>query len=107
MDRIDEYVRLARSWGELMEEGDSDLANALYERVERQFQQITQANQEKQLFDRAESTNDAACFFIASHLGKRDPFRARKLYERLVHSSKPFIAMSAEHILRELNSPGR
>lgn len=106
MNPVDEYIRLAESWGTSMDDGDSDTANSLYDRIQEAFHRLCQMNQENELFDRADATNDAACFFIASHLKERDQPRAIRLYERLTRSSQWFVAMSAEHILSEMTAHG-
>ena len=102
MNGVDDYIRLAGAWGASMEDGDSDTANSLHDRVQEIFRRVCQTNQQNALFDRADTTNDAACFFIASHLKDMDPSRARRLYGRLAHSPLPFVAMSAKHILGEM-----
>ena len=106
MNAVDEYIRLAESWGASLEDGDSDTANLLYDRIQDAFQYLCQTKQEKPLFDRADSVNDAACFCIASHIKENDHSRAVTLYERLTRSSQPFISMSAKHILSELIADG-
>jgi hypothetical protein len=106
MNAVDEYIRLAESWGASMQDGDSDTANSLYDRIQQAFQRLCQMNQENELFDRADTTSDAACLFIASHLKERDQPRAIKLYQRLARSSEWFVAMSAQHILSEAAARG-
>jgi len=105
MNAVDEYIRLADAWERSMEEGDSDTANTLHDRLLEVFQSISRKKQEDALFDRADTTNDAACFFIASHLKERDARRALGLYERLIRSPHPFIVMSAKHIVKEMAGP--
>ena len=85
-----------------MEDGDSDTANSWHDRIQEVFQYLCQTKQENVLFDRADTTNDAACLFIASHLKGRDQRRAIRLYERLADSPLPFVAMSAKHIVKAL-----
>jgi hypothetical protein len=106
MNAVDEYIRLADAWGASMEDGDSDAANSLHDRIQEVFQYLCQTKHENDLFDRTDTTNDAACFFIASHLKERDQRRAIGLYERLTRSSQPFVAMSAKYILSEMTADG-
>src|SRR5258708_6373598 len=102
MNAVDEFIRLAETWGAALEAGDSETANALHERLRSLFGQISRLKHEADLFDHVDRANDAACFCIASFVKERDQPLAIKLYERLAKSSQPLIAMLAEHILREL-----
>jgi hypothetical protein len=106
MNDIDEYIQLADAWGAAIENEDSNTANSLHDRAQGLFQYLRETNQEKALFDRADTTTDAACFFIASHLKERDQRKAASLYERLARSSLPFIAMSSKQILNEMAVKG-
>ena len=106
MGPVDEYIRLAGAWGVALESGDSDTANLLHDRIQKIFQDISQTQQANALFDRADATSDAACFFIASHLKESDRSRAIRLYQRLTHSSLPFVGLSAKHALKEMTAFG-
>jgi len=110
MSAVDIYVQLAESWGRAMEEGDSDAANSLHERIQKVFQEICDLQQKAALFDRADSASDAVCFFITSHLRERDPERALRLYQRLNLSVLPFVSLSTHCILNEMErelKPGK
>lgn len=102
MSTIDEYIRLASDWGSAMDEGDSDKANLLHDHIQKLFEHIRETQNEWALFEQAGQVGDEACFFIASHLKDRDKARAIALYSRLEQSSKPFVAVSAKYILKEL-----
>jgi hypothetical protein len=102
MNQVDEYLQLATKWGEALENGDSDAANVLYDRIQGLFQHLCDAKQEEALFGKAEFVRDAACLFIASHLKDRDPSRAMRLYQRLTQSDLPFVSLSAKHALIDL-----
>ena len=104
MSTIDEYIRLASDWGLAMNKGESDTANLLHDHIQKLFEDICNAQNESMLFDRADLVSDEACFFIASHLKNRDEPRAIALYDRLERSSKPFVAISAKYILKDLKS---
>ena len=106
MEAIDEYIRLAEAWGTALEAGDSEAANSLHDRIQGLFQRVRQAKQDVTLFERADTVSDAPCFFIASHLKESDPPRAIRLYQRLVQSSLPFIALSARHALADMSTRG-
>jgi hypothetical protein len=71
------------------------------------FDSLCQGKQENALFDRADTTNDSACFFIASHLKESNRPRALNLYKRLARSPQPFIAMSSKQIMNEMIASGR
>jgi hypothetical protein len=106
MNAIDEYIALADAWGASMDDCDSETANALHDRIHEVFQCICQNKRENDLFDRAGTTSDAACLFIASNLKDRDRKRAMSLYKRLTGSPRPFVAMSARQILDDMTLHG-
>ncbi len=106
MNAVDEYIRLAGAWGVSMEEGDSDAANSLHDRIQDVFQQVCRMKQERALFDRADGTNDATCLFIASHIKDINQHKAIALYQRLSRSAQPFIAMPAKYILDGMTKRG-
>jgi hypothetical protein len=100
--KIEEYIRLADSWVAAMRDEDPDLANSIHDQIQSVFCGISSLGQEDALFSRLESANEAAKFFIASHLKHKDAAKARGLYRQLSRSSDPFISISAEYILKEL-----
>jgi hypothetical protein len=100
MNSIEEYFRLAEEWGAFMSEGDSDNANRLHQQIQDVFQKILKEKKENDLFDRVDTVGDVACFWIASHLKKANPSKARTLYDRLCRSSYPFVSLSAKWILK-------
>jgi hypothetical protein len=102
MNAVDEYIRMADSWGAALENEDSDTANALYDQIMDMYQHLCQTGQENALFDRVANVGDAACFWIAGHLKKKDRLKAIKVYDRLTRSPYPFLSLSAEYILKEL-----
>ena len=106
MNLVDDYIRLTIAWGASLQDGDSEMANSLHDRIQVVFQDLCQRQQEDALFDKADTVNDATCFFIASHLKERDRPRAVMLYERLARSSQPFVALSAKHILSDITTQG-
>src|SRR6056297_3489356 len=99
---VDDYLRLAAQWAAAMSEGESDKANAIHDKVQLLYNDIVEAGEEDPLLSCADSETDAVRFFIASHLKERDAKRAAEMYERLVGSDLPFIAVSARYILREI-----
>ncbi len=99
MSAIDEYIRLAGLWGEALEAGESETANALVDRIDQLYQNIQHANLSPELFRRAEASTDAARFFVASHVKATNIERAIKLYEQLENSPMPFLSLSAKHLL--------
>jgi hypothetical protein len=78
----------------------------LYDRIQDVFHRIAGTKQENELFNRAETSSDAVCFFIASHIKERDLRRSIRLYERLARSSQPLLALSAKHILSQILESG-
>ena len=99
---VDDYICLATHWAAAMSEDDSAKANAIHDKVQLLYNSIVEAGEEESLFRCAVSGTDAVRFFIASHLKERDAQRAAEVYERLVGSDLPFIAVSARYILREM-----
>jgi len=106
MNAVDKYIQLAEAWVVSIEDGDSDTANSLYDRIHELFQEIRRSGQEEALFNRADTVDDAACFFIASHIKENNQRRAIMLYERLTRSPQPFVAMSAKTIVSEAAGHG-
>ncbi|MEQ9410031.1 MAG: hypothetical protein RIK87_20005 [Fuerstiella sp.] len=99
---VDDYLRLTTQWATAMSEGDSAKANAIHDKVQVLYKDIVEAGEEDSLFSCADSEADAVRFFIASHVKERDAQRASEMYERLIESDLPFIAVSARYILREM-----
>lgn len=98
---IDRYVRMAEEWGEAMRDGDSTQANFLYHELEAEFAKFGGAEIDF-LFARADCESDSVRFFVASHVRKLDIRRAQAMYEQLVRSQLPFIALSSRYILKEI-----
>jgi hypothetical protein len=106
MNEIREFFRLVDEWSRLMDDGNAEAANVLYDRINAIYKIIVNARQEVELFGRAHDANDAACLFIASHIKDYDRAKAIALYQRLLRSPQPFIVMSAQAILEEMGSSG-
>jgi len=102
-DIVEDYVRLAKEWGEAMNSCDSSTANAIHDRIQQLHQRIVETRMEGFLLDHLNDENDLVSFFVASHVKERDTSRALPVYERLSHSSLPFIALSAKWILKEIS----
>ena len=102
MSNIDMYIEVADSWGEAMNEGDSDKANELHDKIQEIFKDICQNGNENALFERIDKVSNSTLFFIASHIKERDQDKAIPIYESLMKSSEPFIAISAKYILKEI-----
>lgn len=99
---VDDYLHLATQWSTAMSEGVAAKANVIHDEVQLLYKKIVEAGEEDSLFRRAGDEADAVRFFIASHMKERDAERASVMYERLVGSELPFIAVSARYILREM-----
>jgi len=85
-----------------MDAGDAAMANSVHGRIQEIFGRIVAAGLEESLFEQSNHNNDAVAFVIASHLKVRSPCRASSVYERLLKSSRPFVAFSARHILKSM-----
>ena len=99
---VQEYVGLAKKWGDAMAASDSSSANRLFDRIADLYERIATEGQEGLLLKHADDESECVRFFIASHIKELDPTRAIQMYERLACSPLPFVAVSADYILREL-----
>jgi hypothetical protein len=100
---VRDYLRLARNWGEASKEAKPHLANAIHDKLLALHESIVAAGDEAELLVHADDKNDSVAFCVAARLKDRDRARAIKVYRRLMKSPLPFIAISAEYILKEMH----
>lgn len=99
---IEDYIRLADQWRVAMSRGDSAQANAIHDQIHSLHQIIASLGEEDVLMQHGVNGSDAARLFMASHLKERGDPLATSIYEQLVSSELPFIALSARYILLEM-----
>lgn len=99
---IDDYLRAATEWGVAMNAAKARTANSIVTQIDGLFRRIEQSGQQHVLFAHVDGDNDAVSFLIASHLKDVDKGKAISVYERLLGSKLPSIALSSMYILKEM-----